>query len=583
MGIKLRYIHYMIKLKFILKNNNLKFFSIFFYKIIVMASSLFPPLVYSYYINDVVVKGNLNGLILVGVSYFVLFIVESLFRILARRYENKLQNKMRFSLKKMLVNVFTGIKYKDYEEHKTSDVRLIIEEDANTTSAYYIKHFTNVIVSFLSVVTMFVIVFKMNFYLALFGLVMIIISFIITRILGEKIRRVAKKHRVDQSDFENVVQEALQNWKEIKLSNLKTKEEEKLFSKWKYLSKLRVKRTRYLYLHGALIAINLLLVIRMNLYFFGGLLVIRDLMTVATLLVFMNYYEKINSNIQVIIDSAVNINLEAPHIDNVLRTLDENEIAPLQTDEIDIIDSGNSRGLVLENVSFRYKSDDKDVIKNISWNVKPNTNVGIIGSSGSGKSTLIKLLSGIYLPDSGGIYLNGVNLSKISSEIRNKKINVVMQDPKLLNMSIKENLVLGKPDAKQDEIDRVCRKVNLLEFIEGLPEKFDTVIGEKGVKLSGGQKQRIAIARTLLVNPDILILDEATSSLDGENENRILESVNCFSDFNSVIIVSHRLSTLSKANQIMVMEEGELRNRATLSLKEESREMIELSRNTIDE
>lgn len=550
----------MVQLRFILKNNKLQFFSIFFYKMAIMAVLLVPPLVYSYYINDVVVEGNLKGLILVGVAYVILYIVESFFSILAEKYENKFQNEMRFSLKNKLVNKFIGMRYKEYEEYKTSDIRLIIEEDATTTSTYYFNHFANVIVSFVSVVIMFVIVFNMNMYLSLFGLAMIMISFVITRILGEKIRKVASQHRIDQADFERVVQEALQNWKEIKLSNLKSNEEEKLFSKWKDLSKLRQKRTRYQYLHGALIAINILFVLRMNLYFFGGLLVIKDLMTVATLLVFMNYYEKINANIQVMINSAVNISLEAPRIDNVLEILKVNSLEAQQADSVHSIDKDNVMGLVLDNISFGYKPEKKAIVKNLSWNVKPNTKVGIIGSSGSGKSTLIKLLSGLYLPDSGEIYLNGVNLGDVSSEVRNRKINVVMQAPKLFNMSIKDNLVLAKIEATQEEINDVCRKVNLLEFIEALPKKFDTVIGEKGIQLSGGQRQRMAIARTLLIKPDILIFDEATSSLDGENENLILETVNSLTDSNTVIIVSHRPTTLSRVDEIVMMEEGKFRD-----------------------
>lgn len=565
MKIKSMHMHYYKELLFIIKNSKKLLGEIFILKLIFTAVALIPPLVYKFYINQVIAKLQLNRMIYVILGYITLYIVQTLFVIVIRYAENRLNNRLKLDLKNRLLHIYTTMYYMDYEKYSIGDIKLRIESDTDVICTFYIEHILNPIFSFVGSVIMIVLILQLNWQLTLFGMVMIAISLYITKNLAEKIKKVSSKFRTDQSEFESVIHEALQNWKEIKINNLEKKEEELLKQKWNALSKSVLRRTKYEYLHGALIAINLFFVTRMNLYFFGGILIISKLLSVPTMLVFMNYYEQIYSNIQTILGSIVNLSAQSPKIDAVLSVLkyvnEHNVEEQTNLNMNQMTFKGNIR---VDNLSFRYPSSNDYVLRNVSTTFLNNKSTAIVGESGCGKTTLVKLLVGLYLPDGGGIYIDDINLNKISLETRSQIINIVMQDPMLFNMSIRDNLLMAKPDAAQEEIDIVCKKANIYDFVQSTPEKYNTVIGEQGIKLSGGQKQRLAIARTLLINPKILIIDEATSSLDSENENSIVKSIYDLSQDKTIITISHRYSTISKSDDIVIIQDGTIKEQGQL-------------------
>ncbi len=211
-----------------------------------------------------------------------------------------------------------------------------------------------------------------------------------------------------------------------------------------------------------------------------------------------------------------------------------------------------------DKVSFRYRLDGAEVIKNMSFGIRPNTVVGIVGRSGSGKSTISKLIQRLYIPESGKILIDGVDLSLADPNWLRTQIGVVLQENFLFNASVRENIALQNPAASMDEIIRAAKIAGAHEFILELSEGYDTMVGEKGTGLSGGQKQRIAIARALLTNPKILIFDEATSALDYESESIIQQNLKEICKGRTVLIIAHRLSTLKDADLIMVIERGQL-------------------------
>lgn len=211
-----------------------------------------------------------------------------------------------------------------------------------------------------------------------------------------------------------------------------------------------------------------------------------------------------------------------------------------------------------DKVSFRYRIDGAEVIKNMSFGIRPNTVVGIVGRSGSGKSTISKLIQRLYIPESGKILIDGVDLSLADPNWLRTQIGVVLQENFLFNASVRENIALQNPAASMDEIIRAAKIAGAHEFILELSEGYDTMVGEKGTGLSGGQKQRIAIARALLTNPKILIFDEATSALDYESESIIQQNLKEICKGRTVLIIAHRLSTLKDADLIMVIERGQL-------------------------
>lgn len=212
-----------------------------------------------------------------------------------------------------------------------------------------------------------------------------------------------------------------------------------------------------------------------------------------------------------------------------------------------------------DNITFSYDDSDKNkVLNRFNLNIKPKTTVALVGPSGSGKSTILNLITKSYLPENGIITIDDVDIRDLDEATFKDAISIVSQSPYIFNMSIKDNLLLVNPDANSDEIDRVCKQACLYDYINSLPDKYDTVIGEGGVNLSGGQKQRLAIARALLKDSPILLLDEATSALDNQTQSEIKATLDNLKNEYTIIIVAHRLSTIQNCDEIHLIEDGKV-------------------------
>ena len=220
-------------------------------------------------------------------------------------------------------------------------------------------------------------------------------------------------------------------------------------------------------------------------------------------------------------------------------------------------------GLVeFDNVSFSYDGN-RTVLNDISFRAEPGTVTALVGSSGSGKSTTIGLISAFYVPTAGTIRVDEIDLSTVRLDSYRTRLGVVLQESFLFDGTIRENVAFSRPEATEEEIMRACRIARVDEFAESFADKYDTVVGERGVKLSGGQRQRISIARAILAEPRILILDEATSSLDSESEALIQEGLSYLMHGRTTFVIAHRLSTIRRADQILVMEQGRIVERGT--------------------
>ena len=208
-------------------------------------------------------------------------------------------------------------------------------------------------------------------------------------------------------------------------------------------------------------------------------------------------------------------------------------------------------------VSFSYDGA-RTVLDDISFHASPGTVTALVGSSGSGKSTIIGLISAFYIPNNGAVLVDGVDLSTVRLDSYRTQLGVVLQDSFLFDGSIRENVAFSRPNASEEELLRACRIARVDEFAESFADKYDTIVGERGVKLSGGQRQRISIARAILAEPRILILDEATSSLDSESEQMIQEGLSYLMRGRTTFVIAHRLSTIRRADQILVVEQGRI-------------------------
>jgi len=210
------------------------------------------------------------------------------------------------------------------------------------------------------------------------------------------------------------------------------------------------------------------------------------------------------------------------------------------------------------NITFNYGDSRSRVLKNINLSIKAGESLAFVGRSGAGKTTLIKLLLRFYDVSAGEILIDGVDVKNLAKSQLRSFIGVVPQEPILFNNTVGYNIAYGRDNATKEDIVRVTKMANLHNFIESLPEKYKTQVGERGIKLSGGQKQRLAIARMLLSNPKIIVFDEATSNLDSESEKLIQKSLWKMARGRTVLIIAHRFSTVRKAGRIVVLEDGEI-------------------------
>ena len=219
----------------------------------------------------------------------------------------------------------------------------------------------------------------------------------------------------------------------------------------------------------------------------------------------------------------------------------------------------NSGDIVFDDVCFGY-TDGEETLSNINLRFAENSVTAIVGASGSGKSTLASLMMGFWLPDSGKISIGGQNLTDMSERALSSLVSIVQQEVFLFNLSIEENIRIGKPDATHDEIVEAAKKAQLHDFVMGLPQGYGTLAGEAGVKFSGGEKQRVSIARMMLKNAPIIILDEATAAIDPSNEQLIQKAISNLGQNKTLIMIAHHLNTITNADQIIVMDEGRVVN-----------------------
>lgn len=245
------------------------------------------------------------------------------------------------------------------------------------------------------------------------------------------------------------------------------------------------------------------------------------------------------------------VGISVSRLGDILNTPTENPQNKLVPPEI-------KGDVSFKEVSFRYRPEGKNVLNHISLSIKAGEIIGIVGRSGSGKSTLTKLIQRMYVPSQGNVFIDGNDISLVDPSWLRRQIGVVLQDNILLNRSIRDNIALTNPAMPIERVIQAAQLAGAHDFISQLPEGYDTLVGEHGANLSGGQKQRIAIARALINNPKILIFDEATSALDYESEHIIMKNMQQICRHRTVIIIAHRLSTVSQAHRIIVMDQGEI-------------------------
>ncbi|ANS74094.1 multidrug ABC transporter ATP-binding protein [Paenibacillus yonginensis] len=294
---------------------------------------------------------------------------------------------------------------------------------------------------------------------------------------------------------------------------------------------------------------------------YGGYHVIQGGLTLGTFVAFFGYLDRLYAPLRRLINSSTVLTQASASWERVKELLDQ---------PYDMVDAKEAKrlpdgqtSLVFDKVWFKYQPDQDWVLRDITLEIKPGQTVAFVGMSGGGKSSLVGLIPRFYDVQEGAIYVGGTDVKQLTMHSLRSRIGMVLQENFLFSGSVKDNILLGRPGAGEEEIVDAAKAANAHDFIMQLPAGYDTEVGERGVKLSGGQKQRIAIARVFLKNPSVLILDEATSALDLESENLIQQSLQSLSESRTTLIVAHRLSTITHADRIYVMNHGEIAESGT--------------------
>ncbi|SDX84316.1 ABC transporter ATP-binding protein [Flavobacterium degerlachei] len=381
-------------------------------------------------------------------------------------------------------------------------------------------------------------------------------------IFGRFIRKYSKNVQDQVAESQVIVEETMQGISIVKAFANEWYEIARYDGKIKEVVKIAIKGGKYrgyfasfiiFCLFGAIVAV----------VWFGVRLSISGEMSVGQLISFVLYSTFVGASFGGIAELYAQIQKAIGATERVFELLDETpeKIKSEQnTAPIEKI-KGN---VTFKNVAFSYPSRKEiKVLKDVNFTANFGQKIAIVGPSGTGKSTVASLLLRFYDIDSGEILVDGKNIYDFDLETLRGNMSIVPQDVILFGGTIKENIAYGKPDATEEEILLAAKQANAFNFIEGFPEKFETIVGERGIKLSGGQRQRIAIARALLKNPSILILDEATSSLDSESEKLVQEALEILMEGRTSIIIAHRLSTIRSADQILVLDNGVISEQGT--------------------
>ena len=537
-----------------LKNDKLK---LFFYLILVLASYL-PALLSAFFWGfalEALINKNLNlflTYLIIWESIWILFY--SLLSIPRDTLYNYLEIKFTKNVSKDLYHKVSNLPSIAFEKMGIGEIINRVYTDPDRVMEL-LRSLIRLICKSLVVIFVIVMCFYISIILGIEVLVFGIIMGFISYKFFPKIQNTQSEIKKDSDEYVRSATENITGIREIKALGIKNTIEKIMFNKIDTLFNKNKKIKKY---EVAYYNINNFIYFLLQFIILAscGYFVVKGQIAYSIFIVIESYIWRIDDVVESLSDFGVNYN----KIKVSLTRIDEIINNKLYKDEkFGKKELKDTKGTIeFKDVDFKYTKDEQKVLSNLNLIMNPHQKIAIVGKSGNGKSTVFNLLLRYFDPTKGTITIDGINIKNLSEESLRKNISIIRQSPFLFNMSIIDNLKLVKPDASLEEIKEVCKKAYIDEYIESLPNGYETIIGEGGINLSGGQKQRLAIARTLLINTKVILFDEATSALDNKSQEYIKRTIDSLVKDHTIIIVAHRLSTIKDADIINVIDKGNL-------------------------
>ena len=512
------------------------------------------PMMVRQILNEVLPQKNINRLLQDSGVLFILYLGNYGLLYIVNYYGHLMSAKIENDMRRDLFEHFQKMSFRYFDNAKTGQLLSRLTSDIAEIGELSFRGPNDVIVCCITMVGTIGILFWMNVYLGILIALLLITKTLHTVYVNKKMKAAFRDNRIKSGEITARAEESLGG---IRLVKAFAQEEYELarFME-KSLDFLETRRKSYKILAYFSGSVNFFTnITNLLILACGGLLIAKDKLSLSDFVAFLLY---VNLFMKPLLRLTVFTEMYQRGMAGFQRFYEIMEMQPEIIDNKNAIDFVQIRGEIeFDNLVFGY-SEQRKVIKGFNLKITPGQTVAFVGETGAGKTTIASLLLRFYEPLSGKILIDGIDIRQYKQQELRRNIGIVQQDVFLFSDSVTHNIAYAKPEAEQSEVENAARLAAADKFIEELPNKYATEIGERGVKLSGGQKQRLAIARVFLKNPPIVILDEATSSLDNHTEKLIQESLDRLAENRTTLIIAHRMSTIKNADKIIVLNNGEV-------------------------
>jgi len=508
----------------------------------------------NYYISESVISNPEEALLIAICLIILLFFLKNLFNYLALFFITFLRNGILKDLREKLYEKSIKQSISFYSKKKKGDILSRITSDVLEIQHSFLSILELLIREPLTILFTLIVMFSINVNLTFFVIIFIPVSGLIISWIGKALKKFSLNVQKEQGEFLSILEETLTGLNIIKIFNAEESFIKKFNSSLNNFFKFSNKLLNRQNIASPVSEFLGIVVIGCLLWYGGKMVLINDSLNATTFISFMALAYNILTPAKSISKSFYSLKKGDAAAERVIEIL-ESENAIEDTPYSTNINEFKSE-IKFKNIDFSYSRNF--YLKDFSLEIKKGKSIALVGSSGSGKTTLVNLINRFYDIDSGKILIDNIEIKNIKLKSLRSLIGMVTQESILFNDTIKNNILIGDPAASEETIIKAAKIANAHEFIDSLPEKYLTNIGDGGNKLSGGQKQRLAIARAIIKNPPILILDEATSSLDSESEKSVQVALKNVMKNRTSIVIAHRLSTISNVDKIIVMEKGKI-------------------------